>query len=128
LIKWDDISRAHLKLDIPQKLPSGQSFIHNKPGFRYPAATKLDSSNAVCDALVGVRLWTNPQVLRECDILLGLDDDEIKRLVANIKVRLVEGYKKAYKVLIKEKQNVYGDNSYFRKIATVSSDLDSSSQ
>ena len=108
-------------------MPSGQGFIHGKPEFGFPAATKLDSSSAIGDALVGARLWTDPNVLQERDILLGSDDDGARRLVNSIRSRLVENYKQACKVSMNEERKVYGDKSYFRKTAMVDSDSDSGS-
>ncbi|KAI9774030.1 MAG: hypothetical protein M1839_001915 [Geoglossum umbratile] len=62
----------------------------------------MESSSALGDALVGRRKWTDPQVGKERDILLGGDDERARVYVSA----------GAYGHL-EEMEKFFGENSYF---------------
>lgn len=59
---------------------------------------KLEPVSPLSDALVGRRLWTDPEVLDERDILLGTDLVAATTLVSEIRASLykalIRGYQK----------------------------------
>jgi hypothetical protein len=72
---WDELVACHRDLEAPTQGVGGESVTHSRPPFRFPAAIVMNSSSALCDALIGRRKWTDPSVMYEANILLGNDDD-----------------------------------------------------
>ena len=100
-----------------------------KPGYRFPASTKLAGASAVGDAMTGMRRWDETCVLAERDILLGHDSEKAWTLVHEIRAKLVANYRVAYKDMVEREKKVFGLNSYFTDPAgsALRRDLDSDS-
>ena len=58
--------------------------------------------------LVGRRKWTDPQVLKERDILLGDDDEK-----ARVYIEMITRYREAYGQLEEIERKFFGEHSYF---------------
>lgn len=71
---WDEVARCHREMDTPLRSTSGHGFAYGKPTYRFPAATRLASTSAIGDALIGLRRWDEPGVIHERNILLGSDE------------------------------------------------------
>ena len=73
----------------------------------------LGSTSALGDALVGRRKWTDVEVIRERNILLGPDSDAAQNYITNIRARLVEQYRIAFISMEEAEKKQFGRNSYF---------------
>jgi hypothetical protein len=75
----------------------------------------IGSSSAIGDALVGRRRWTDPQVIRERDILLGDADILAHAYVDRVWAKMIERYEEAFEQLEITETEAFGENSYFRR-------------
>ncbi len=57
------------------KSTSREGFQYSQLLFPFPGTTRLESTSAVGDALVGGQWWDDMRVQAEHDILLGADDE-----------------------------------------------------
>ena len=73
----------------------------------------LESVSPLCDALVGRRRWTDPEVIAERNILLGDDDEKSWAYVNKVRGKLVQVYRAAYAKLEKIEREAFGENSFF---------------
>jgi hypothetical protein len=112
-LTWSQVAICHRDRLIPTREPAGCAPLHGVPGWAFPGSILLDRVSPLAEALVGSRRWTDPDVLRERDILLGSDDDASHALVAVIRARLVEAYLRQWKDLVAAEKRAYGVNSYF---------------
>ncbi len=75
----------------------------------------VGSSSAIGDALVGRRKWTDPQVIRERNILLGNDDTAARAHVDRVRAKMIERYEEAFEQLEVTETEAFGENSYFHR-------------
>src|SRR5204862_2418670 len=68
---WSEVRQCHLDLEVPWLDLSGYLHKMGAPTGRFAGAVMLGSTSAMGDALVGRRKWTDPQVQRERDVVLG---------------------------------------------------------
>ena len=54
----------------------------------------MESSSALCDALLGRRRYTDPAVHREAQILLGDDDAAAMEYIQTTRAKLIDNYLK----------------------------------
>src|ERR1700737_4922840 len=69
----------------------------------------LESVSPLCDAM---RKWTDPEAVKERDILLG-EDDAASWDVRRVHAILVRRYKEAYANLEETEMKTFGINSFF---------------
>ncbi|KAI9765365.1 MAG: hypothetical protein M1840_007445 [Geoglossum simile] len=72
-------------------------------------------NDLVClpQALVGLKEWTEPDVIFERNILLGPDDNRAPKLAENIRKQLVDSYKPLHPLMEIEERHAFGDRSPF---------------
>ena len=97
---WSEVRRCHLDLEVPLRDPSGYGHRLGAPKERFAGSVVLGSSSALGDALVGRRKWTDPEVIRERDTLLGSDSTVALKYVQDVRARLVEQYKTAFSSMV----------------------------
>ena len=114
---WAQVAAHHRDGTIPRVQPNGLHLRHPIPEGGFPATVFLRGISPLADALVGARRWTDPEVLRECDILLGTDDDAAWALVHEIRRKLVEGYLREMVRLKELEARLFGVHAYFRPSA-----------
>ncbi|KAH0545339.1 hypothetical protein FGG08_000638 [Glutinoglossum americanum] len=114
-LSWNDLAACHRDLEAPSREPSGQAPRYGLPGFRFPGSVITRSSSAIGDVLVGRRKWTDPQAMRERDILLGSDDAAARSYVDCIREEMIKRYEEAFEQLKIVETEAFGENSYFRQ-------------
>ena len=82
-------------------------------GVRFPRAIPVRSAYSLLQALVGLKEWTEPDVIFERNILLGLDDNQAFELAGNIRKQLVDTYKLLHPLMNVRERNAFRDNSSF---------------
>ena len=80
---------------------------------RFPGAIPIRSAYSLPQALVGLKEWTEPNVIFERNTLLGPDDNRAFELAGNIRKQLVDTYKLLYPLMKVRERNAFGDNSSF---------------
>jgi hypothetical protein len=115
---WGQVAADHRDGGIPRVQPNGLSLRHAVPDGGFPATVLLRGISPLADALVGARRWTDPEVMRERDILLGDDDEKAWALVHEIRQRLVEGYLREMGHLRELEARLYGPNAFFQSGTT----------
>src|SRR5436309_2561107 len=77
----------------------------------------VGSASALGGALVGRRKWTDAQVQRERDVVLGQDGVAALAYVEQVRGRLVEQYRAGFKWMKQTELEELGEVSYFAKRA-----------
>ena len=109
---WDEISRCHQDLIAPLRGVGGDLVTHDRPPFRFPAAISMESTSALCDALIGRRKWIDPMVIMEANIVLGKDDIAAMNYINQTRQKLVENYLRSVANMRTIEPLVFPDNSY----------------
>jgi hypothetical protein len=71
-LSWKEVACCHRELRGPARESLGRAA---RPGVTEPllGAVALAQTSALGDAILGCRVWTDPKVLEERDIVLGND-------------------------------------------------------
>ncbi|KAH0563246.1 hypothetical protein GP486_002191 [Trichoglossum hirsutum] len=115
-VRWSELRRCHLDLEVPARDAGGQGWRFGAPKERFLGSEVLGSSSALGDALVGRRMWTDPSVLRERDLLLGSNCQTAMEYVNAVRNRLVEQYRKAFEIMVRNEIQSFGPASYFKTV------------
>jgi len=91
-LSWEEVAACHRDLEAPKRGVGGEPVVHDRPPFRFPAAVSMNSSTALCDALIGRRKYTDPLVIHEANILLGDDDQAALDYIRMARTKLVNNY------------------------------------
>jgi len=110
---WSEVSACHQSFTAPMKSTSGEGFRYGRPTIPFPAMTRMASTSAVGDALVGSRRWTDPQVTRMVETLLGPDDTAAFALLKSVRNSLSEAIKSAWPFVRDAEIKAFGNRSYF---------------
>jgi hypothetical protein len=110
---WSEIRRCQLDLEVPARDPSGYGPKLGAPKSQFAGPVVLASTSALGDALVGRRKWTDPEVLRERNVLLGPDSVAALGYVREVRGRLVEQYEVGFRSMVRTEQEQFGEQSYF---------------
>ena len=114
---WSEVRQCHLDLEVPRLDPSGYPHKMGAPTGRFGGAVVLGSTSALGDALVGRRKWTDPQVQRERDLVLGRDGVAALAYVKQVRGQLVEQYRAGFEWMKQTELEGFGEVSYFAKRA-----------
>jgi hypothetical protein len=112
-MNWEELSRCHKDLVGPSKESLGDQPRKGVAGVRFPGAIPVRSAYSVPQALVGLKEWTDPDVIFERDILLGPDDKRALELAENIRNQLVDTYKYLHPLMEVKERQAFGDRSFF---------------
>jgi hypothetical protein len=110
---WSEVSACHQSFTAPMKSTSGEGFRYGRPTIPFPATTRMASTSAVGDALVGSKRWTDPQVTRMVEILLGPNDDAALALLQSVRDSLSQAIKDAWPFVREAEIKAFGNRSYF---------------
>jgi hypothetical protein len=80
---------------------------------RFPGAIPIRSAYSIPQALVGLKEWTDLDVIFERDILLSLDDKRALKLAKNIQNQLVNTYKYLHPLMEVKERQAFRDRSFF---------------
>ena len=119
---WSEVRRCHLDLEVPSKDPSGYGPKLGAPKSRFPGSVVLGSTSALGDALVGRRKWTDPEVVRERDLVLGPDGEAALAYVREVRGRLTEQLEVGFGSMVRTEQEEFGERSFFRAAARAEED------
>jgi len=72
----------------------------------------MESTSALCDALIGRRKWIDPMVIMEANIVLGKDDIAAMNYINQTRQKLVENYLRSVANMRTIEPLVFPDNSY----------------
>jgi hypothetical protein len=109
---WDELAACYRDLEAPSQGVGGESVTHSRPPFRFPAAVAMNSSSALCDALIGRRKWTDPSVIYEAGLILGKDSDVATQYIAHTRQILITNYLKMVAETRIIEPLVYPNNSF----------------
>jgi hypothetical protein len=112
-VGWSELRRCHLDLEVPRRDPSGYGPGAGVGMSRFGGSVVLGSSSALGDALVGRRKWTDPEVKRERNVLLGADARAAAEYVWGVRSRMVEQYRVAFQSMVRTEREQFGQQSYF---------------
>jgi hypothetical protein len=98
---------------MPARDPSEYGLRLGAPKERVGGSVMFASTSALGDALIGRRKWTDIEVMRERDILLGPDSKSAQNYVAGVRSRLVDQYRAAFSSMKEAEIIQFGQNSYF---------------
>lgn len=82
-------------------------------GVRFPGAIPVRSAYALPQALVGLREWTEPDVIFERNILLGPNDNQALEPAENFRKQLVDTYKLLHPLMEVRERNGFEDKYFF---------------
>jgi hypothetical protein len=94
-LSWEQVARCHRELRGPERESLG-SKAREGTTVALRGAVMLASTSALGDALVGRRLWTDPKVLQERDIILGEDRTTAGAFICRTREKLVDAYQDAF--------------------------------
>ena len=72
----------------------------------------MESSSALCDALIGRRKWNDPFVIMEAQLVLGKDDEAAMKYIDETRKKLVDNYLRCVAKVWEIEPLVFPDNSY----------------
>lgn len=110
---WSQVSACHQSFTAPKKSTSGEGFRYGRPTIPFPATTRMSSTSPIGDALVGSRRWTDPQVTRMVEILLGPEDSVALALLESVRNGLSKAIKDAWPFVREAEIKAFGNKSYF---------------
>jgi hypothetical protein len=122
-LTWEEVSRCHRDHQAPIRGVGGDLVSRDRPPYPFPAALSMNSSSALCDALIGRRRWDDPMVSMEKGMLLGTDDNAALTYVTRTRERLVENFLSAMGYVEYIERNSFGQNSYFEQIDAKNKDV-----
>lgn len=117
---WGELSACHRDFTSPAKTPSGQSSAKGGGSLPYAfaASTQLTDLGYISNALVGRERWTSVNVVRELDILFGLDNTAATLYINNWRTQARERYIAAMENLRAIEGGLFGANSFVKRSAT----------
>ncbi|KAI9765616.1 MAG: hypothetical protein M1840_007305 [Geoglossum simile] len=110
---WSEVSACHQSFTAPMKSTSGEGFRYGRPIIPFPATTRMASTSPIGDALVGSKRWTDPQVTRMVEILLGPNDEAALALLESVRNSLSKAIKDAWPFVREAEIKAFGNKSYF---------------
>ena len=106
------IARWNRSRVLPRCEPNGTTFKRAVITDAIPFAGLISGVTPVGDALLGLRLWDDWEVMEEKNILLGVDREAAALHSADIRLRLVQAYLRAMRGLATRERELYGMNAF----------------
>jgi hypothetical protein len=113
---WSEIAVCHRDMIAPTRGVGGNSAGASRPKSPFPAGIQMPSISPLCDALIGRRRWTDPEVLEERDIVLGPDNELAMRYIQDMRLKAVDIFCSCFPKMECIERRVYGDNSFFKTL------------
>ncbi|RDW72128.1 hypothetical protein BP5796_08162 [Coleophoma crateriformis] len=114
-----ELAEAHRNLMAARSSPSGLNPLFGAIPYPFPAAVEVLGICAIGDALTGHRKWTSPAVLRDRDILLGADFQQIQGYIRDSRARAVAAAIDAFQLVKKTEMECFREKSFFRNLQNV---------
>jgi hypothetical protein len=112
-MNWEELSNCHRDLTGPTKESLGDKPRKGVAGIRFSGALPIRSSYSLPQALVGIKKWTDPDVIFERNILLGPDDKQALEMAKDMQQHLVDTYKRMYPLMEVKERSAFQDGSFF---------------
>jgi hypothetical protein len=100
----------------PTRGVGGNSASISCPKSPFPAEIQMPSISPLCDALIGRRRWTDPEVLEERDIVLGPDNELAMMYIQDMRLKAVEIFCSCFPNMERIERRVYRDDSFFERL------------
>ena len=110
---WVELADAHRDLKAPPRTPSGHANLYGAIPYRFPAAVELTAASALSDALLGKRRWDSPAVIRDRNLLLTSNRNEVAKWMYSYRLKAAENYKDAFKLMRATEMERFNSRSYF---------------
>ena len=112
-MNWEELSKSHKDLTGPTK-----ELLNNEPkkgvaGIRFPGAILIKSVYSLSQTLVGIKKWTDPDVIFERNILLGPDDKQALKMAKSMQQHLVNTYKHVFLFMEVRERVAFQNRSFF---------------
>lgn len=111
---WNDVARAHRRMEGIKRGPSGQSHRFSIGSGRFEGGVEIRGVTALGDALVGGREWDSGAVLMERDVILGRDDGEAWKMIEAGRKEMKRAWKEGFERMMRLEMEAYEEDSYFR--------------
>ena len=82
-------------------------------GIRFPGAILIKSVYSLPQTLVGIKKWTDPDVIFERNILLGPDDKQALEMAKGMRQYLVDTYKHIFPLMEVRERVAFQNQSFF---------------
>ena len=112
-MNWEELSKCHKDLTGPTKESLGDEPRKGVAGIRFPGALPIKSVYSLPQALVGIKKWTDPDVVFERNILLGPDDKWALEMAKGMQQHLVDTYKHVYPLMEVRERAAFQNRSFF---------------
>ncbi|RPA93276.1 hypothetical protein L873DRAFT_67820 [Choiromyces venosus 120613-1] len=109
---WTQLSTFHHLMEAPDHSTSDFSSAYGGPGFRFPAAVRLESCSTIGDAVLCAQCWDDPLVYEELRALLGPDDKIGQQYTQSVRQRLTEKYHQTVKAVFDSENRNYSLKSF----------------
>jgi len=93
--------------------PSGQIAKRGHPTERFPGSVEFRGFGALSDALIGLRGWDSPVVLKEAAMVLGTDDKAAWTYVNSVRKAIIDSWSKHFNLVKEAEKAAFGQKSYF---------------
>jgi hypothetical protein len=110
---WAEIAACHRDREPPTKGVNGGRVADSLPPYAFPATVYLPSSSALGDALVGRRKWTDPEIMRDADLVLGSDPAAARAFIDKVRAKIVANMLEVFPTLVELERKAFGSDSYF---------------
>jgi hypothetical protein len=112
-MNWEELSKYHKDLTGPTKESLGDEPRKRVASIRFPRAIPIKSVYSLPQALVGIKKWTNPDIIFERNILLGLDNKQALEMAKGMRQYLVDTYKHVFPLIEVRERVAFQNRSFF---------------
>jgi hypothetical protein len=112
-MNWEELSNCHRNLTGPTKESLGDKPRKGVAGVRFPGALQIRSTYSLPQALVGIKKWTDPDVIFERNILLGPDDNKALEMAKGMRQQLLDTYKNVFPLMEVRERLAFQNRSFF---------------
>jgi hypothetical protein len=112
-MNWEELSKCHKDLTGPTKESLGDEPRKGVAGIRFAGTLPIKSVYSLPQALVGIKKWTDPDVIFERNILLGPDDNRALEMAKGMQQHLVDTYKHVYPLMEIRERAAFQNRSFF---------------
>jgi hypothetical protein len=111
-MNWEELSKCHKDLTRPTE-SLGDEPRKGVAGIRFPGAIPIKSVYSLPQALVGIKKWTDPDVIFERNILLGPDNKQALEMAKGMWQYLVDTYKHVFLLMEVRERVAFQNRSFF---------------
>ena len=112
-MNWEELSKYHKDITGPIKESLGDEPRKAVADIRFPGALPIKSVYSLPQALVGIKKWTDPDVIFERNILLGPDDNRALEMAKGMQQHLVDTYKHVHPLMEIRERVAFQNRSFF---------------